>query len=75
MNNSEKNRLTGFIDVFDKRVGKLKDKIKGEMSKPKKERNKNHLKQLLKDAKRIKKHVQATKREMKTACPHCGKEI
>lgn len=54
---SENCLLVGYIDVFKDKLSKLKDKIKSELEKDRKERNGEQLKRMLKEAKGLKKLV------------------
>lgn len=62
--------MENFVPVFESKVKKLRDKIVKELSVPKKNRNKKHLKKMLKEIKGIKKTIKSAKK-IKT-CPYCG---
>jgi len=64
--------LTTYLSVFEGRLHKIKDDIKKEISKPKKERSKHFLKDLLCESKKLKKLVRDMKTESQKQCPHCG---
>lgn len=72
---SEQKSVTGFISIFEAKVKKQKERIKEELDKPKKERNRHALKVLLKETNDLKKRIKKAKKQSSTKCPHCGGEI
>ncbi|TFH09125.1 MAG: hypothetical protein E4H14_05005 [Candidatus Thorarchaeota archaeon] len=66
--------LQGFIGIFEVRLERMKKKIEGELSKPKKERSKHVLKRLIQEASGLKKTIKKFKKAARK-CPHCGEEI
>lgn len=67
-------KVTGFLSVFESKLEKLIDKIKAEYEKPKKERDRDNLKALAKEAKKLRKLVNEMRNEIKQSCtcPACG---
>ena len=65
-----KKSLPHYIEVFEKRINKQKERIKNELEKDKKHRNRNLLKYLLEEIKNIRKTVKAVKEEHAVRCPH-----
>jgi len=67
--------ITGFIEIFEGRLTKMKLHLKVELSKDKHERNRKWLKIQLRETKALNK----TLKEMRTAsakrCPHCGEKL
>jgi len=67
--------ITGFIEIFEGRLTKMKLHLKTELSKDKHERNRKWLKSQLRETKALNK----TLKEMRTAsakrCPHCGEKL
>ena len=67
--------ITGFIEIFEGRLNKMKLHLKEELSKAKSDRNRKLIKNQLADAKKLNK----TLKEMRTAntklCPHCGEKL
>jgi len=67
--------ITGFIEIFEGRLTKMKLHLKTELSKDKHERNRKWLKSQLRETKALNK----TLKEMRTAsakrCPHCGERL
>ena len=67
---------TGFIPVFESKFKKLLKNIEREYEKPKKERNRDFLKALSKEAKGLRKLLRDCKEEMGgRCCPNCGQDI
>lgn len=63
----------GFLKVFEQRVHLLRKKLKEELKKDKKDRNKHNLKYTIKE---IKEWEQVLKDYNKgTFCPHCGEKL
>ena len=67
--------LSGFLDIFEGRLNKLRHKLKQELEKTKSERCRTTIKNTLKDARKLKKVVQQGREENKQSCPHCGGKI
>jgi hypothetical protein len=67
--------LSGFLDIFEGRLNKLRQKLKQELEKSKSERCRTTIKSVLRDARKLKKVVQQGKEENKQSCPHCGGKI
>ena len=67
--------ITGFIEIFEGRLNKMKLHLKEELGKAKGERNRKLIKSQLADAKKLNK----TLKDMRTAntrlCPHCGEKL
>jgi hypothetical protein len=67
--------ITGFIEIFEGRLNKMKLHLKEELSKAKGDRNRKLIKSQLADAKKLNK----TLKDMRTAntklCPHCGEKL
>ena len=67
--------LSGFLDIFEGRLNKLKNNLKIELEKAKSERCRTTIKNTLRDAKKLKKVVQQGREENKQSCPHCGGKL
>jgi wobble nucleotide-excising tRNase len=68
-------KLSGFLDIFEGRLNKLRHTLKTELEKTKSERCRTTIKNALRDAKKLKKVVQQGREENKQICPHCGGKI
>lgn len=65
--------ITTYYGVFETKLDKIKKQVKKILSLPKKERDKNILKVLLKEAKDLKKILKKIKHETGyNCCPKCG---
>lgn len=60
--------LSGYIPIFESKLNKMRDRLKSELQKPKKERSRQMIKDLLKDCKKLKKLLL----DKRAKCPHCG---
>lgn len=67
-------KTTAFLSVFEVKLEKLYDRIRDEYNKPKAERNKQSLKSLAHEAKKLKKLVVEMKEQtsVECKCPACG---
>ena len=67
--------ITGFIEIFEGRLNKMKLHLKEELSKAKGERDRKAIRRITADAKKLNK----TLKDMRTAntrlCPHCGEKL
>ena len=71
----KKDYITGFISIFEKKLEKQKERIKAELDKPKKERNRDVLKSMLKETKTLQKRLREVKEHTAQRCPHCGEVL
>ena len=67
--------LSGFLDIFEGRLNKLKNNLKIELEKAKSERCRTTIKNTLRDAKKLKKVVQKGREENRQYCPHCDGKL
>lgn len=67
--------LSGFVEVFEGRLHKMRERLDEELKKSKDERSRGTLKLLLKDHNKLKKFLKEIKQEHSPKCPHCGKSI
>ena len=72
---SESVGITGFIEIFEGRLTKMKLHLKAELSKDKHERNRKWLKSQLRDAKALGKTVKEMRNVNNKLCPHCGEKL
>ena len=73
----DEHKVTGFLGIFEDKLEKLIRKIKDEYKKPKADRNKQNLKNMAKEAKRLRKLLVKYKDDMANTCicPHCGEKF
>ena len=67
--------ITGFIEIFEGRLQKMKLHLKEELSKAKHERNRKLIKNHLSDAKKLNKTLKEMRNVNIKLCPHCGEKL
>jgi len=72
---SESTGITGFIEIFEGRLTKMKLHLKEELSKAKGERNRKLIKSQLADAKKLNRTLKEMRNANTKLCPHCGEKL
>jgi hypothetical protein len=72
---SESTGITGFIEIFEGRLNKMKLHLKEELSKAKGERNRKLIKSQLTDAKKLNRTLKEMRNANTKLCPHCGEKL
>ncbi|CAB4170519.1 hypothetical protein UFOVP909_74 [uncultured Caudovirales phage] len=72
---SESVGITGFIEIFEGRLTKMKLHLKEELSKAKHERDKKAIRRIVYDAKRLNRTLKEMRNVSTKNCPHCGEKI
>ena len=67
--------ITGFIEIFEGRLNKMKLHLKVELSKDKHERNRKWLKSQLRETKALNKTLKEMRNANTKLCPHCGEKL
>ena len=67
--------ITGFIEIFEGRLTKMKLHLKAELSKAKHERNRKLIKNHLSDAQKLNKTLKDMRKANTKLCPHCGEKL
>jgi hypothetical protein len=67
--------ITGFIEIFEGRLNKMKLHLKAELSKDKHERNRKWLKSQLRETKALNKTLKEMRNASAKKCPHCGEKL
>ena len=67
--------ITGFIEIFEGRLNKMKLHLKEELGKAKHERNRKMIKSQLADAKKLNKTLKEMRNANTKLCPHCGEKL
>ena len=67
--------ITGFIEIFEGRLNKMKLHLKEELSKAKGERNRKLIKSQLADAKKLNRTLKEMRNANTRLCPHCGEKL
>ena len=67
--------ITGFIEIFEGRLNKMKLHLKEELSKDKHDRNRKWLKIQLRDARKLNRTLKEMRNATTKLCPHCGEKL
>ena len=67
--------ITGFIEIFEGRLNKMKLHLKEELDKAKHERNRKMIKSQLSDARKLNKTLKEMRNANNKLCPHCGEKL
>jgi hypothetical protein len=67
--------ITGFIEIFEGRLNKMKLHLKDELGKSKSERNRKLIKSQLADAKKLNRTLKEMRNANNKLCPHCGERL
>ena len=67
--------ITGFIEIFEGRLQKMKLHLKEELSKAKHERDKKSIRRNLSDARKLNKTLKEMRNVNTKLCPHCGEKL
>ena len=67
--------ITGFIEIFEGRLNKMKLHLKAELSKVKSERNRKMIKNHLSDARKLNRTLKEMRQANTRLCPHCGEKL
>lgn len=75
MSNSSSSGITGFIEIFEGRLQKMKLHLKEELSKAKSERSRATIKRITADARKLNRTLKEMRNVSAKKCPHCGEKI
>ena len=67
--------ITGFIEIFEGRLTKMKLHLKAELSKAKHERDRKMIKTQLSDARKLNRTLKEMRNATDRHCPHCGERL
>jgi hypothetical protein len=67
--------ITGFIEIFEGRLNKMKLHLKEELGKAKGDRNRKLIKSQLADAKKLNRTLKEMRNANTKLCPHCGEKL
>jgi hypothetical protein len=67
--------ITGFIEIFEGRLTKMKLHLKAELSKAKHERDRRVIKNHLSEARKLNKTLKEMRHVTTKRCPHCGEKL
>jgi hypothetical protein len=72
---SESSGITGFIEIFEGRLIKMKLHLKEELDKAKNDRDRKNLRRLISDARKLNKTLKEMRNASAKKCPHCGERL
>ena len=72
---SESTGITGFIEIFEGRLTKMKLHLKEELGKAKHERDRKNMRRLLSDARKLNRTLKEMRNASAKKCPHCGEKL
>lgn len=72
---SESSGITGFIEIFEGRLAKMKIHLKEELGKAKNDRDRKNLRRLISDARKLNKTLKEMRNASAKKCPHCGEKL
>ena len=67
--------ITGFIEIFEGRLTKMKLHLKQELGKVKHDRDRKWIKHQLSDARKLNKTLKEMRNASARLCPHCGEKL
>ena len=67
--------ITGFIEIFEGRLTKMKLHLKEELSKAKHERDKKAIRRIVQDARKLNITLKEMRNISTKKCPHCGEKL
>ena len=67
--------ITGFIEIFEGRLNKMKLHLKEELSKAKSDRDRKAIRRITADAKKLNKTLKEMRNANTKLCPHCGEKL
>jgi hypothetical protein len=72
---SQSTGITGFIEIFEGRLSKMRIHLKQELSKAKHDRDRKLIKRQLADARKLNRKLKEMRNVSAKKCPHCGENI
>jgi hypothetical protein len=67
--------ISGFIEIFDGRLNKMKLHLKEELSKAKHDRDRKAIRRIITDARKLNKTLKEMRNANTKLCPHCGEKL
>jgi hypothetical protein len=72
---SESTGITGFIEIFEGRLTKMKMHLKKELDKAKHDRDRKAIRRITSDARKLNKTLKEMRNSNTKLCPHCGEKL
>ncbi len=67
--------ITGFIEIFEGRLNKMKLHLKEELSKAKGDRDRRTIRRITADARKLNRTLKEMRNAAIKLCPHCGEKL
>jgi hypothetical protein len=67
--------ITGFIEIFDGRLNKMKLHLKEELTKAKHDRDRKAIRRIIADARKLNRTLKDMRNATTKLCPHCGEKL
>ena len=67
--------ITGFIEIFEGRLQKMKLHLKEELGKAKSDRDRKAIRRITADARKLNKTLKEMRNANTKLCPHCGEKL
>ena len=67
--------ITGFIEIFEGRLDKMKLHLKEELGKAKSDRDRKAIRRITADARKLNKTLKEMRNANTKLCPHCGEKL
>ena len=72
---SESTGITGFIEIFEGRLQKMKIHLKEELGKAKNDRDRKNIRRLTADARKLNQTLKEMRNASAKKCPDCGEKL
>jgi len=67
--------ITGFIEIFEGRLNKMKLHLKEELGKAKHDRDRKAIRRITTDARKLNRTLKEMRNASAKKCPHCGEKL
>jgi hypothetical protein len=67
--------ITGFIEIFEGRLAKMKLHLKEELDKAKSDRDRKAIRRITADARKLNRTLKEMRDASAKKCPHCGEKL
>ena len=67
--------ISGFIEIFEGRLNKMKLHLKEELSKAKSDRDRKAIRRITADARKLNRTLKEMRSATTRLCPHCGEKL
>jgi hypothetical protein len=67
--------ITGFIEIFEGRLNKMKLHLKEELGKAKHDRDRKAIRRITADARKLNRTLKEMRNANTKLCPHCGEKL